>query len=177
MLNVEQWIREFPIEQVRARILELDAERKRLQDAITLFDRMSGSKGPLQPPEPSMGGSPRGGPASVTPYHKHTREAIKALIDDSPPGDWRPQDIKRALFERGWLLPDKDNAVDAAMPKLVKEGILEKVGPGLYRTPVLSDIGSKAHHEDVGHLQARSLEGHQDTGPPRRASEEEVSTL
>jgi hypothetical protein len=150
METLDQWLANFPEGAVRERLAELEAEQRRLQGMLDLFARksaaVSGFAGAAPPQEDE--GKPKN--KVVTPYHASTREAIKALLNEDPRKKWRLADLKRELVERGWLLPGSRGAVDAVLPKIIKEGSIKKTGLGVYRGVMNGASAEPAGQQSLG---------------------------
>lgn len=121
--ELETWLEEFPIDEVRSRIDELERELLRWRNALSIYDSLTGTNG----------GSPEAGTGE-----KPTKpQAITLILRESGGRPQKPGDIRRAMVERGWLEdgPKAAKRFYATMSRMNAEGRILRLQDKSYVLP------------------------------------------
>lgn len=144
---VERWLQALPVEdvhreveQLEARIAELQAEIDKRRDLLAMRERwLEGGAAVAQAPEPSPEPAPAEAPApdppAVTPERPTRADALLRLLAEDPDRTWKLSDLRVELVARGWLEDTREASasLQVTASKLTRAGRITRPGAGRYR--------------------------------------------
>jgi hypothetical protein len=80
-------------------------------------------------------------------------EAVRRLLQEAAPRPQSPKDLTEAIVSRGWIRDDAkgpEDAVRAALGRMINSGKVVRVGTGLYTLPPANGSAAPAESDEGG---------------------------
>jgi len=130
--ELEHWIKQLPVDEVRQQIRDLELQLARAKQALSLYESLSNGATPAgAKPEDGSGSQQTLGAAPSKPA------AIAAVLRDHHPKHLKPGTIFDALVANEWIAntPVKRKGFYATMSRLNGEGRIQRHPDGGYTLP------------------------------------------
>ncbi len=128
------WLRSFPIDEVKRQIADLEREQEGIAEAIAgLRRRLTMWSALSEFTSMESADTPRSGVGQVP----SKRDALLALLAEAQGQPSRLVEMREEMIARGWLArtPQAIHALEVAATTLAQRGEVERVKKGVYRLP------------------------------------------